>query len=88
MACIAKNRDLSYCKVVEVIAQTTAPLTPMEELLKKIPSQRPIIFSQKVSLLFSLMIRLKISELSHQVYIQTFVFFPLLVNLYCYNLLA
>ncbi|EXB41556.1 hypothetical protein L484_013631 [Morus notabilis] len=49
MACIAKNRDLSYCKVVEVIAQTTAPLTPMEELLKKIPSQRPVIFSQKDS---------------------------------------
>lgn len=40
MAVMAKNRSLSYCKVVEVIAETTAPLTPMEELLAKIPSQR------------------------------------------------
>ncbi|KAF9609998.1 hypothetical protein IFM89_019638 [Coptis chinensis] len=34
-----KNRDLSYCKVVEVIAETTAPLSPFGELLSKIPSQ-------------------------------------------------
>ncbi|KAJ6409699.1 hypothetical protein OIU84_009238 [Salix udensis] len=40
MAFMAKNRGLSYCKVVEVIAETTAPLTPMDELLAKIPSQR------------------------------------------------
>ncbi|XP_018715350.2 protein TIC 62, chloroplastic isoform X2 [Eucalyptus grandis] len=40
MAVMAKNSGLSYCKVVEVIAETTAPLTPMEELLAKIPSQR------------------------------------------------
>ncbi|XP_068654885.1 protein TIC 62, chloroplastic [Aristolochia californica] len=40
MAVMAKNRNLSFCKVVEVIAETTAPLTPMEELLAKIPSQR------------------------------------------------
>ncbi|KAF8028340.1 hypothetical protein BT93_E1068 [Corymbia citriodora subsp. variegata] len=40
MAVMAKNRGLSYCKVVEVIAETTAPLTPMEELLARIPSQR------------------------------------------------
>ncbi|CAN4125123.1 unnamed protein product [Withania somnifera] len=40
MAVIAKNCSLSYCKVVEVIAETTAPLTPMEDLLAKIPSQR------------------------------------------------
>lgn len=40
MAVMAKNRGLSYCKVVEVIAETTAPLTPMDELLKRIPSQR------------------------------------------------
>lgn len=39
MACIAKNRGLSYGKVVEVIAETTAPLTPMEELLAKIPAE-------------------------------------------------
>ncbi|KAH6789323.1 Rossmann-fold superfamily protein [Perilla frutescens var. frutescens] len=47
MAFMAKNRSLSYCKVVEVIAETTAPLTPMGELLKKIPSQRPDIYSVK-----------------------------------------
>jgi len=40
MAFMAKNRGLSYCKVVEVIAETTAPSTPMDELLAKIPSQR------------------------------------------------
>lgn len=40
MAVMAKNRGLSYCKVVEVIAETTKPLTPMDELLKRIPSQR------------------------------------------------
>ncbi|KAF7840910.1 protein TIC 62, chloroplastic [Senna tora] len=40
MAVMAKNRDLSYCKIVEVVAETTAPLTPMEQLLAKIPSQR------------------------------------------------
>ncbi|KAJ7001196.1 hypothetical protein D5086_008944 [Populus alba] len=40
MAFMANNRGLSYCKVVEVIAETTAPLTPMDELLAKIPSQR------------------------------------------------
>ncbi|CAL5378627.1 unnamed protein product [Camellia sinensis] len=40
MAFMAKNRSISYCKVVEVIAETTAPLTPVGELLVKIPSQR------------------------------------------------
>ncbi|KAL5704913.1 hypothetical protein ACHQM5_023273 [Ranunculus cassubicifolius] len=40
MAFITKNRDVSYCKVVEVIAETTAPLKPFGELLSKIPSQR------------------------------------------------
>ncbi|KAH0720413.1 hypothetical protein KY285_006407 [Solanum tuberosum] len=39
MAVMAKNRSLSYCKVVEVVAETTAPLTPMEDLLAKIPPQ-------------------------------------------------
>nr|KYP66046.1 hypothetical protein KK1_012326 [Cajanus cajan] len=47
IAVMAKNRDLSYCKIVEAIAETTAPLTPMEELLAKIPSQRPYISSPK-----------------------------------------
>ncbi|RDX85886.1 Protein TIC 62, chloroplastic, partial [Mucuna pruriens] len=47
VAVMAKNRDLSYCKIVEAIAETTAPLTPMEELLAKIPSQRPYISSPK-----------------------------------------
>ncbi|RDX85890.1 Protein TIC 62, chloroplastic, partial [Mucuna pruriens] len=41
MAVMAKNRDLSYCKIVETIA----PLTPTEELLAKIPSQHPYISS-------------------------------------------
>ncbi|EEF43314.1 NAD dependent epimerase/dehydratase, putative [Ricinus communis] len=40
MAVMAKNLDLSYCKVVEVIAETTAPLTTMDKLLTRIPSQR------------------------------------------------
>ncbi|XP_010906903.1 protein TIC 62, chloroplastic [Elaeis guineensis] len=48
MAFMAKNRKLSFCKVVEVIAETTAPLLPMEELLAKIPPQRdlPVEFKQ------------------------------------------
>lgn len=49
IAFMAKNRGSSYCKVVEVIAETTAPLTPFGELLAKIPSQRvdvsPKVFS-------------------------------------------
>ncbi|GMY05870.1 protein TIC 62, chloroplastic, partial [Fagus crenata] len=49
MAVMAKNRSLSYCKVVEVIAETTAPLTPMEDLLAKIPSQRADIYPPKES---------------------------------------
>ncbi|XP_058758080.1 protein TIC 62, chloroplastic-like [Vicia villosa] len=47
MAAMAKNPDLSYCKIVEVIAETTAPLTPAEKLLTTIPSQRPYISSPK-----------------------------------------
>ncbi|GAB4853936.1 hypothetical protein Ancab_018145 [Ancistrocladus abbreviatus] len=47
IAFMAKNRSLSYCKVVEVIAETTAPLKPMGELLAKLPSQRAEIFSSK-----------------------------------------
>ncbi|XWS39838.1 hypothetical protein CRYUN_Cryun18bG0088900 [Craigia yunnanensis] len=47
MACMAKNRSLSYCKVVEVVAETTAPLRPMEELLAKIPSQHADTSSPK-----------------------------------------
>ncbi|XP_039068660.1 protein TIC 62, chloroplastic-like isoform X2 [Hibiscus syriacus] len=49
MACMAKNRNLSYCKVVEVVAETTAPLRPMEELLAKIPSKRDYISLTKES---------------------------------------
>lgn len=49
IACMAKNRSLSYCKVVEVVAETTAALRPMEELLAKIPSQRAEIYSPKES---------------------------------------
>lgn len=40
MAFVAKSRKLSYCKIVEVVAEMTVPLTPMGELLAKIPSQR------------------------------------------------
>ncbi|KAG6572014.1 Protein TIC 62, chloroplastic, partial [Cucurbita argyrosperma subsp. sororia] len=40
MACIAKNPGLSCYKVIEVIAETTAPLTPLEDLLTKIPSKK------------------------------------------------
>ncbi|KAL2328926.1 hypothetical protein Fmac_022353 [Flemingia macrophylla] len=47
IAVMVKNRDLSCCKIVEAIAETTAPLTPMEELLAKIPSSRPCISSPK-----------------------------------------
>ncbi|XLR27462.1 hypothetical protein S83_055362, partial [Arachis hypogaea] len=47
MAVMAKNPDLAYCKIVEVVTETTAPLTPTEELLAKISSQRPYISSPK-----------------------------------------
>ncbi|XLT57291.1 hypothetical protein HN873_049895, partial [Arachis hypogaea] len=48
MAVMAKNPDLAYCKIVEVVEETTAPLNPTEELLAKISSQRPYISSPKV----------------------------------------
>ncbi|KAH9302896.1 hypothetical protein KI387_014479, partial [Taxus chinensis] len=38
IACMANNRQLSTNKVIEVIAETTAPLLPMEELLAKVSS--------------------------------------------------
>ncbi|CAI8617411.1 unnamed protein product [Vicia faba] len=47
MATMAKNPDLSYCKIVEVIAETNAPLTPAEKLLTTIPSQRPYVSPPK-----------------------------------------
>ena len=50
MAFMAKNRSLSYCKVIEVVAETTAPLTPMGELLGQIPSQHVEIKPLKASL--------------------------------------
>ena len=34
------NRRAAYCKVVEAVAETTAPLLPMEQLLSTIPSKR------------------------------------------------
>ncbi|KAK8458737.1 hypothetical protein SEVIR_2G003700v4 [Setaria viridis] len=40
IGCMANNRRAAYCKVVEVIAETTAPLLPMEQLLAAIPSKR------------------------------------------------
>ncbi|CAN6180781.1 unnamed protein product [Urochloa humidicola] len=42
IGCMAKNRRAAYCKVVEVVAETTAPLLPMEQLLSTIPSKREI----------------------------------------------
>lgn len=48
MAFMAKNRKLSHCKVVEVIAETTAPLLPMGELLSRIPPQRADTLSIEV----------------------------------------
>ena len=60
MAVRAKNRDLSYCKIVEVIAETNAPLSPMEELLAKIPSQRPYISSPMVLLSLYSTVQLKV----------------------------
>ncbi|ONK60162.1 uncharacterized protein A4U43_C08F15040 [Asparagus officinalis] len=42
MAVMVKHRRLSLCKVVEVIAETTAPLTPMDELLAKIPPKQEL----------------------------------------------
>ncbi|GAB2267292.1 hypothetical protein Dimus_002277 [Dionaea muscipula] len=47
MAFMAKNSGLSYYKVVEVIAETTAPLRPFRELLLEIPSQNPEINPSK-----------------------------------------
>ncbi|XP_051133008.1 protein TIC 62, chloroplastic isoform X2 [Andrographis paniculata] len=47
MAFMAKNRHLSCFKIVEVVAETTAPLTPFDELLKKIPSKGGEIPTQK-----------------------------------------
>ncbi|XP_057730015.1 protein TIC 62, chloroplastic-like [Arachis stenosperma] len=47
MTVMAKNPDLAYCKIVEVVAETIAPLNPTEELLAKISSQRPYISSPK-----------------------------------------
>ncbi|XP_010521452.1 PREDICTED: protein TIC 62, chloroplastic isoform X2 [Tarenaya hassleriana] len=43
LAFMAKNPQISYCKIVEAIAETTSPLTPMEDLLKRVPSKRPYI---------------------------------------------
>jgi hypothetical protein len=42
IGCMAKNRRAAYCKVVEVVAETTAPLLPMEQLLSAVPSKRVI----------------------------------------------
>jgi len=49
LACMAKNPQLSFSKIVEVVAETTAPLTPIEKLLEKIPSKRPYVPPPKVS---------------------------------------
>ncbi|XP_073148868.1 protein TIC 62, chloroplastic [Henckelia pumila] len=49
LAFMAKNRSLSSFKIVEVIAETSAPLTPMGELLQKIPSHRAEVNASGVS---------------------------------------
>ncbi|KAF8085031.1 hypothetical protein N665_0685s0023 [Sinapis alba] len=49
LACMAKNPQLSCSKIVEVVAETTAPLTPIEKLLEKIPSKRLYVPSPKES---------------------------------------
>lgn len=49
LACMAKNPQLSFSKIVEVVAETTAPLTSIEKLLEKIPSKRPYVPPLKVS---------------------------------------
>ncbi|KFK39221.1 hypothetical protein AALP_AA3G215400 [Arabis alpina] len=49
LACMAKNPQLSFSKIVEVVAETTAPLTPIEKLLEKIPSKRPYVPPPKES---------------------------------------
>lgn len=47
LAFMAKNPTLSYCKVLEVVAETTAPLTPFGDLLTKIPSKRAVTLQPK-----------------------------------------
>lgn len=47
MAFMTQNRELSYCKIVEAVAETTAPLTPMGELLANIPPKRAYIYKAK-----------------------------------------
>ncbi|CAH8261000.1 unnamed protein product [Arabidopsis lyrata] len=49
LACMAKNPQLSFSKIVEVVAETTAPLTSIEKLLEKIPSKRPYVPPPKAS---------------------------------------
>lgn len=56
LACMAKNPQLSCSKIVEVVAETTAPLTPIEKLLEKIPSKRPYVPPPKVLLPLLLLI--------------------------------
>ncbi|XP_031478695.1 protein TIC 62, chloroplastic [Nymphaea colorata] len=48
MAFMAENRGLSSNKVVEVIAETTAPQLPFEELLTKVPPDSPVNFVEEM----------------------------------------
>nr|ABK24824.1 unknown [Picea sitchensis] len=52
IACMTKNRELSMNKVIEVIAETTAPLLPMEELLASLSSANVVskFYSQEKEL--------------------------------------
>ncbi|GAB2218949.1 hypothetical protein Drorol1_Dr00006573 [Drosera rotundifolia] len=47
IAYMAKNPSVSFYKVVEVIAETTAPLRPFRELLLEIPSRSTVVYSSK-----------------------------------------
>ncbi|KAL9267612.1 TIC 62, chloroplastic-like protein [Drosera capensis] len=47
IAYMAKSPSVSYYKVVEVIAETTAPLRPIRELLLEIPSWSTVVYSSK-----------------------------------------
>nr|GEW98842.1 inosine/uridine-preferring nucleoside hydrolase domain-containing protein [Tanacetum cinerariifolium] len=48
LAFIAENPTLLYCKVLEVVAETTQPVTSFGDLLTKIPSKRDVPLQPKV----------------------------------------
>lgn len=52
MAFMTENKGLSLNKVVEVIAETTAPQLPFDELLAKVPPDSPVNFVEVVCCTF------------------------------------